>query len=170
MKLFPDPQFRDKSLGFLLLRLWLGVRALGTGIEKYTAKVKVEVPVLDDMGMETGAVVQTTVKEYGFDYYHALPQVFADRFTQEPLMPAFLLSPFTKVLGVLLIVLGITTLLGIAVRASLFIQGLLYIGMTFGFILLAVDEGIAQLGLHTLMCAIALAWVKYNSFTLTTKF
>lgn len=170
MKLFPDPQNVDKSLAFLLLRFWLGLRALATGIEKYSAKVEVSKPVFDDMGMETGAEVMVKVKQYGFDHYHALPQVFADKFAQEPLMLPFVYGPFCRVLGVVLIVLGVTTLLGVAMRASLFLQGLLYIGLTFGFILLAVDEGIAQLALHTLLCAVALAWVKYNCFTLTTKY
>jgi len=170
MKLSPDPQNVDKSLAFLLLRFWLGLRALATGIEKYTAKIDMPKPVLDDMGMDTGTEVMVKVKQYGFDHYHALPQVFADKFAQEPLLPAFLMKPFCSVLGIVLIVLGITTLLGICMRVSLFLQGLLYVGLTFGFILLAVDEGIAQLALHTLLCAVALTWVKYNCFTLTTKY
>ncbi len=170
MKLLPDPQNVDKSLAFLLLRLWLGLRALMTGVEKYTTKIDVPRPVLDDMGLETGAEVMVKTKVYGFEHYHALPQVFANKFADEPLMFSFLYTPFCKVLGIVLIVLGLTTLLGIAMRATLFLQGVLYIGLTFGFILLAVDEGIAQLGLHTLMCAIALVWVKYNCFTLTTKY
>ena len=172
MKFLPDPQNIDKSLGFLLLRFWLGMRALVTGIEKYTAKVQVAKPVLDDMGMETGAEVMVQTKVYGFEHYHALPQVFANKFADEPVMQlfSFVYDPFCKSLGVVLIVLGLTTLLGIAMRTTLFLQGILYVGLTFGFVLLAVDEGIAQLGVHTLMCAIALAWVKYNCFTLTTKY
>ncbi len=169
MKLFPSKETIDQSLAFLLLRFWLGMRAVMTGIEKYSAKVDEARPVLDEDGLETGASVMVKVKEYAWEHYHAVPQVFANKFNDEPLLFAWVREPFYQALGIILIVLGVMTILGIAMRVSLFLQGLLYIALTFGFVLLAVDEGVAQLAIHTLLCAVALYWVKYNCFTLTTK-
>ena len=72
------------------------------------------------------------------------------------------LNIFDKVLGPALIILGITILLGVANRVSLIILGLIYVGLTWGLILIKQDSGVAWLGIHVVMVAMALNWANHN--------
>jgi thiosulfate dehydrogenase [quinone] large subunit len=92
-----------------------------------------------------------------------------EKFKAEPLMNGAMLGLYDKVLGPSLIVLGITILLGIASRASLFALGLLYISLTWGLILIKQDEGVAWLGVHMIMIVMALALAGHNRFTILKK-
>ena len=38
------------TCAFLLLRLWLGLRAVATGLEKFTGKITEQKPLLDEFG------------------------------------------------------------------------------------------------------------------------
>jgi thiosulfate dehydrogenase [quinone] large subunit len=68
-----------------------------------------------------------------------------------------------------LLILGLTLLLGIATRFTLFAMGLLYTSLTFGLILIKQDAGVAWLGIHILMIVAALALANYNRFALLKK-
>lgn len=162
----------EKTFAFLLLRLWLGVRALMTGIEKFSGTKITERPLLDEFGEPdiSGAMVEVKTKVYGLSHYHAVADNLREAFSKEPLLPDFLLQPYYASLGYILIIIGITTLLGICTRASLFIMGLLYVSLTFGLILLAQDGGIAWLGIHIILIAMALSMAKHNRLRLVNKF
>jgi len=72
-----------QTLAFLLLRGWLGVRALVAGIDKYSEPLKVQRPLMDPVtGMQdpSGAMVDVIQKVYGLSRYHAVPQVLQDKF------------------------------------------------------------------------------------------
>ena len=161
-----------KSLAFLVLRGWLGVRALLTGIEKFSATTKIKTALLDPVtGMEdpSGAMVEATKKVYGLAHYHAIPQVLQDKFANEPLLPKFATAIFYPTLGPVLIALGLMLLLGIGTRISLFFQGLLYIGLTVGLILIKQDDGVSWLGVHVALIAMALVFVDENRYALLKK-
>ncbi|MBI5380619.1 MAG: DoxX family membrane protein [Opitutae bacterium] len=159
----------SSSLAFLTLRAWLGVRSLVTGIEKFSGTRTVQQPLLDAAGNpdSSGAVVEVQQKFYSLSAYQAIPESMRDKFSQEPFMPAFLTTPFYAVLGWVLIVLGITVLLGVCTRVSLFAMGLLYVGLTVGLILIKQDAGIAWLAIHVVMIAYALTLEKHNRFAIT---
>ena len=53
---------------------------------------------------------------------------------------------------------------------SLFAMGLLYISLTVGLILLGQDAGIAWLGIHVLMIAVALFHAKHDRLAILRKF
>jgi len=166
------PNASGYSLAFLLLRGWLGVRALLTGIEKFSATTKIKTPLLDPVtGMEdpSGAMVEATQKVYGLAHYHAIPQSLQDKFATEPMLPKFATAIFYPALGPLLIALGLMLLLGIGTRISLFVQGLLYIGLTAGLILIKQDDGVAWLGIHVALIAMSLAFVDHNRFAILKK-
>jgi len=169
----PEPtNLSGKSLAFLVLRGWLGVRALLTGIEKFSATTKIKTPLVDPVtGMEdpSGAMIEATQKVYGLAHYHAIPQSLQDKFATEPLLPKFATAIFYPALGPVLIALGLMLLLGLGTRLSLFIQGLLYIGLTAGLILIKQDDGVAWLGIHVALIAMALAYVENNRFALLKK-
>ena len=162
----------DYTLAFLVLRGWLALRAIVTGIEKFGYYKVIQKAVIDPVtGMEdpSGAMVEVKQKAYALSHYAAIPDSLKDKFALEPFLPKFMTTPFYAALGPVLIVLGLMLLIGIGTRLSLFLQGLLYIGLTFGLILIKQDDGVAWLGIHVGLIAMALALAKYNCLTLCKK-
>jgi thiosulfate dehydrogenase (quinone) large subunit len=160
------------TLAFLLLRLWLGMRALVTGIEKFSANVSSKIPVVDDKGVADipNALTVAKTKEYGLQHYAAIKGGMASLLAGEPLLPDVLRKPYYASLGYVLIALGLMLLLGVCTRTTLFLMGLLYISLTYGMILLGQDSGIAWLGIHVALVAMALLLAKHNRFGLTRRF
>lgn len=155
----------------VLLRLWLAVRAIQTGIEKFAGSTTVKRPLLDEFGNEdiSGAMVEAKVKIYGWAHYHGVPEGLAGKFRDEPLLPGWALAIYDKMLGPALLLLGVTLLLGLATRTSLLLMGLLYISLTWGLILVGQDGGIAWLGTHMLLIVAALALAKYDRLAILKK-
>lgn len=156
------------TFGFLVLRVWLGFRSLFTGLEKYAGKVTEQQPLLDEFGDPdiNGAMVSVTHKVYGMDHYHGIPPPLADKFAAEPLLPGWSLSIYDTLLGPALILFGLTLLLGIAPRITLFAQGLIYCSLSVGLILLNESGGVAWLGIHILLVVAALRLVSANRFSI----
>jgi thiosulfate dehydrogenase [quinone] large subunit len=157
---------------FLILRGWLGVRAVLTGIEKYAAYRTIQKPFVDPVtGMEdpSGALVEVKLKYYALTNYAGIPASLKDKFAAEPLLPKAALAPFNTLLGPALIITGVMLLLGLGTRLTLFVQGLIYIALTVGLILIKQDDGVAWLGVHVALIALALAFAKYNKFALLKK-
>ena len=166
------PMSADLTCAFLLLRGWLAVRAIMAGIEKFGAYRTIQKPFVDPTtGMEdpSGAMVEIKQKFYALTNYSGVPTSLKDKFSTEPLLPHVAATPFYAVLGWLLIVSGVMLLIGLGTRISLFLQGLLYIALTFGLILIKQDDGVAWLGVHVALVAMAFALVRYNRFTLLRK-
>jgi thiosulfate dehydrogenase [quinone] large subunit len=160
------------TLAFLLLRGWLAVRAIATGIEKFGTYQIIQKPLVDPVtGLEdpSGAMVDVKIKVYSLTNYSGIPPSLKDRFANEPLLPHFALSAFNYALGPALIVTGVMLLLGLGTRLSLFVQGLIYIMLTVGLILIRQDDGIAWLGIHIALVAFALVLAKHNQFALLKK-
>ena len=157
------------SLAFLVLRLWLAVRAILTGIEKFGAYKTIQKPLIDPvthMEDPSGAMVDVKVKMYSLTNYSGIPPSLKDKFANEPLLPHPLLTAFDRVLGPALIVTGVMLLLGLGTRLSLFVQGLIYITLTVGLILIRQDDGVALLGIHVALVAMALMLTRHNRFAL----
>ena len=156
--------------GTLLLRVWLAVRAIQTGVEKFAGMVGSDQPItIDGKINDYGLTAATPVKEYALNHYHGVPEALMTKFTQEPLMLKFALPLYDKLLGPALLVLGLTILLGIATRTSLFLLGLLYISLTWGLILIKEDSGVAWLGIHMIMIVMALMLSKHNRLCVLKK-
>jgi len=159
------------TLGFLLLRLWLALRAIVSGLEKYAGTTTSDAPVTIDGAVNSyGLTASTSGKVYSLSNYQGVPDALRGKFESEPLLPTFALNIFDTLLGPALILFGITLLLGIGTRISLFAMGLIYLSLTVGLIMIQQDAGIAWLGIHVIMVAFALFQVKYNRFAVLTKF
>ena len=168
----PKPCCNNLALVFasLLLRLWLAMRAIQTGVEKFAgSKASQEAVSIDGASNSYGLTASASVKQYALDNYHGVPQALMEKFKAEPLMNEAMLRLYDWVLGPALIVLGVTILLGLASRSSLFLLGLLYISLTWGLILIKQDEGVAWLGVHMIMVVMALGLAEHNRFTLLKK-
>ena len=154
----------------LLLRLWLGVRAIQTGIEKYAGSKMSEQPVeVDGAVYDTDLTTVASRKGYALENYHGVPEALKSKFAEEPLMMGWALNIYDKVLGPALIVLGLTILLGLASRVSLLLLGLVYISLTWGLILIKQDAGVAWLGVHMIMIVMALNWSDNNRLCILKK-
>lgn len=156
--------------GAMLLRIWLAVRALQTGIEKFAGIKGFDKRIIIDGKPSNYGLSQTELEKfYDLKQYHGIPTSMVEPFTKEPLMPDFMLPIYDKVLGPALLILGLTILLGIAPRTSLFLLGLLYISLTWGLILIKQDDGVSWLGVHMIMIVLALMLAKHNRFALLFK-
>jgi thiosulfate dehydrogenase [quinone] large subunit len=168
----PQPEKADlgATLGFLLARLWLALRSLQTGIEKFAGMKSSEAAVTIDGAPNTyGLTEATATKGYALSSYQGVPKALYDKFAAEPLIPGWFLGLYDIILGPALILLGLTLLLGIATRISLFAMGLLYTSLTFGLILLKQDAGVAWLAAHVILIVMALALAKHNRFAILNK-
>ncbi|MGA2852621.1 MAG: hypothetical protein ABSE90_00610 [Verrucomicrobiota bacterium] len=160
------------TLAFLVLRLWLAVRAILTGVEKFGAFKTIQKPLVDPAtGMEdpSGALVEVKVKFYALSNYAGIPPSLKEKLANEPLLPHPLLVMFNYLLGPALLITGLMLLVGLGTRLSLFAQGLLYIVLTVGLILIRQDDGVAWLGIHVALVAFALMLAKYNQFAILKK-
>lgn len=153
------PSVLGPALGLLSIRIWLGLRAIATGIEKYAGSKSSDTAVLINGQPNTyGLTDSTSEKVYGLAQYHGIPEALRAQFEAQPLIPGFFLNLYDKILGPSLILLGITVLLGIFPRVSLFAMALLYTSLTFGLILLKQDAGVAWLAAHIILIAMALIY------------
>lgn len=122
-----------------LLRLFLGLRTLFAGIEKFEAK-----------------------GTYSLQNYSDNMTRMASGITGASFLPLWATKNFAMGLGYVLIVLGVALLLGIKLRQTLFLTGLVYVGLSFGLMAVQESEGVAWLGIHVAMIAGALALARYN--------
>jgi thiosulfate dehydrogenase (quinone) large subunit len=162
----------DCMLAFLLLRGWLALRAILTGIEKFSAYRTIQKPLIDPVtGMEdpSGAMIDLKVKFYSLTNNAGIPASLKDKFANEPMLPQFGLTAFNQLLGPALIVTGLMLLLGLGTRLSLALQGMIYLALTAGLILIKQDDGVAWLGIHIALVALAFMLVKHNKFVLFKK-
>ncbi len=155
-----------------LTRLWLAVRAIQTGVEKFAGTEKVSQAVtIDGKPDPYGMEVETVDKFYALGNYHGVPSSMYEKFGKEPLIPDFFLKFYDFILGPALLVLGLTILLGIASRTSLFLLGALYISLTWGLILLGEpgNSGVAWLAAHMILIVWALYLAPHNKLCLLKK-
>ncbi len=151
------------ALGFVLLRLWLSMRAIVAGIEKYSGTATSDAPVSIDGAVNTyGLTASTSQKTYALANHHGIPEALAGKFQAEPLLPGFALTFMDTYLGAILVVLGALLLVGLFTRITLFLMGLVYLALTVGLILIGQDAGVAWLGTHVLIVAFALSQSRYS--------
>jgi len=165
------PNYCDYVLAFLILRGWLGLRALLAGIEKYGAYKTIQQPLIDPTTgqPDPNAVVDIKVKFYSLANYSGIPASLKTKFDNEVLLPHFATATFNMLLGPALILTGLMLLIGLGTRISLFVQGLIYIALTTGLILINQPDGIAWLGIHVALVAFALVLAKHNKLALLCK-
>jgi thiosulfate dehydrogenase (quinone) large subunit len=162
----------DYTFAFWALRLWLGVRALFVGIQKYAVYKAVAVPLIDPSTGQpdaSGVMVNVNIKSYAWANYAGIPAALRDKFAYEPLFPKFALTLFDRILGPAFILTGIMLLIGLGTRVSLAVQGLLFIALTVGLVLIDQNDGVAWLGIHIALVAGAFLLARHNRFAVLKK-
>jgi len=151
----------------LILRLWLGMRSLLTGIEKFSGKEIESIPTLINGEPDPNGLETTVVKKfYSLGNYQGVPDPLYQSFKQEPLIMEWMLDSYNCILGPALILLGLGLLLGLATRISLLGMGLLYTSLTLGLILLNQSSGIAWLATHIILVVLMLLVAQHNRLEL----
>ena len=172
-KLIPGRKVNwDFTWAFLALRLWLGVRALLVGIEKFGSYRSVAMPLIDPSTGQpdaSGVMVNVNVKSYALANYAGIPAALRDKFAHEPLLPKFALVAFDKMLGPAFILTGIMLLVGLGTRLSLLAQAVLFVVLTIGLVLINQPDGVAYLGIHIGLVAGALLLARHNRFAVLKK-
>ncbi len=133
----------DYTAAFLLLRLFLGLRTLLAGLEKFEAN-----------------------KSFSFSNYTENMNRIATGISNYSLIPLWAAQGFALSLGFLLVGFGAAILLGIKTRAALFFGGLVYVGLAFGLMAVQEGDGVAWIGMQVLMFAVALTLVRHNRHAL----
>ena len=162
----------DSTFAFLVLRLWLGFRALFVGIQKYAAYKSVAMPLIDSSTGQpdaSGVMINVSVKSYAWANYAGIPVGLRDKFANDPLFPKFALTLFDRMLGPAFILTGIMLIVGLGTRVSLLVQGLLLIALTVGLVLIDSNDGVAYLGIHIGLVAAAFLLVQHNRFAVLKK-
>ena len=131
------------TAAFLLLRLFLGIRTLMAGIEKF----------------ESGGI-------YSFANYYKNMGHMADGITSASFLPLWMTRLYAHSLGYLLIVIGAAIILGIKTRVSLVLMGLVYLGLAFGLMAVQESQGTAWLATYIALTAGALLLVRHDRFRL----
>jgi thiosulfate dehydrogenase [quinone] large subunit len=137
------PARSELTAAFLLLRLFLALRALMSCLEKF----------------ELGGT-------YSFANYYNNMTKMATGITGASFLPLWATKSFALPLAYILLVLGVALLLGIKTRLTLIVMGLLYIGLAFGLMAVQQGDGVAWLGVYLGLVVAALALVRYNRFAL----
>jgi thiosulfate dehydrogenase [quinone] large subunit len=162
----------DFTFAFLVLRLWLAVRAIFVGIEKFAAYRSVAMPLIDPATGQpdaSGVMVNVNVKSYALANYAGIPAALSDKFAHQPLLPKFALVPFNYMLGPAFILTGIMLLIGLGTRISLLVQGTLFIALTVGLVMIDQNDGVAYLGIHVGLVAAAFLLAQHNRFVVLKK-
>ena len=133
----------EYTAAFLILRLFLGLRTLMAGLEKFELN-----------------------KSYSTANYSENMTRMATGISNNSTIPLWAAKAFALPLGYILTILGLALLLGIKSRATLFVTGLVYVGLSFGLMAVQEGEGVAWLAVQVLMFAVALVFVRHNRFTL----
>lgn len=123
----------ERVFAFQILRLFLGLRTLLAGLEKF----------------ESGGI-------YSFSNYSKTMGKMSEGITSASFLPLWATRSFAFPLGYVLVALGLALLLGIKPRMTLFATGLIYIGLSFGLMAVQEGEGTAWLGVYLGLIAAAL--------------
>jgi thiosulfate dehydrogenase [quinone] large subunit len=134
------PRF-EYPAAFLLLRLFLALRALLAGLEKF----------------ESGGI-------YSLVNYAKNMDRMATGITGASFLPLWATRPFAFSIGYVLLVLGAALLLGVKTRISLILMGLVYVGLAFGLMAVQENEGVAWLAGYVLITAVALVLSRHDRF------
>ncbi|HWA86091.1 MAG TPA: hypothetical protein VG710_07720 [Opitutus sp.] len=131
------------TLAFLVLRLFLGLRTLFAGIEKF----------------EKGGTYSAA--NYSDNMHH-----MAAGITGASFLPLWMTTDFAMTLGYVLTLLGGLLILGVKSRLTLFVTGLVYVGLAFGLMAVQEQQGTAWLGIYVGLIAGALVLVRHDRLAL----
>lgn len=131
----------------LILRLWVGLRLLMAGVDKFRPKGTNEYHLGD---------LEVLKKNVQPIYENMVASTF---------MPASMVASYVFVLSYSLIVVGILVIVGIFSRLSLLVAGLLFVSLSFGLMALPDDDQAVYRGIEVAITALALATAAHGKIS-----
>jgi uncharacterized membrane protein YphA (DoxX/SURF4 family) len=131
----------------LLLRLWIGLRLLFAGLDKF----------------RKGNGENAT---FNLDNYQEKMQGIANITHNNGFLPQHLCDLYAKPLGYLLLIGGLWAVIGLASRLGLLFCGLVFLSLGVGLATLPDDTEVLFIGVHILIVAAALATNEHNKLSL----
>lgn len=131
----------------IILRLWVGLRLLMAGLDKFRAKGSTEFS-FDNLEKNLAPINKLMMEN-----------------TPGFLLPKFAIAPYFYVLTIGLLLTGIASLLGVCTRLSLFLGGLIFVSLSFGIMALPDDKDAVWLGIQVAIAAFALVTYTPNKLS-----
>lgn len=141
----------DLAFANLLLRLWIGLRLVFAGLDKFRA----------------GSGEDAT---FSLENYEKKMQAIANLTHDNGFLPQNLCDLYAKPLGYLLLLGGVWAVIGLASRLGVFFCGLLFLSLGLGLATLPDDTEVVYIGVHILVAAGALATNQHNKLSLDGLF
>lgn len=136
--------FSEYTMAFLSLRLWIGLRMLFAGLDKFKGS-----------------------DGYSMEYYKVKMDAIATTVTENSFLPAWSTKLYAMPLGFILVGVGVMVLVGFLNRLALFLAALTFVSLAFGLMVLPDDQESLFLGLHVAITAGALCLVRHNRLSIT---
>ncbi len=128
-----------ESWAFLSLRLFLALKFITAGLGKFNKD------------------------GYAFsNLYDGFVAGQMNNFATKTNLPAFLYAPYLHVIAYAEILLGFALLLGIRTKYTLALISMTYVSLGYGLMLLGSNDGATTIGIHLLLTAAALYFVRHN--------
>ncbi len=140
----------DLSIVFahLLLRLWVALRLIMAGIDKFRA------------GDGSGGV------SFNMENYHLKSARIAKLMSDNSFLPASMCEQYANAIGFILLGVGIWVAIGLFTNLSLLFAGFTVLSLGFGLAALPDDTEVVFIGVHVLIIAAALATSKARYLSL----
>ena len=155
------------AFGALLLRLWVGMRLLFAGLEKWKTKVTESVP--NPEGAE-GEMIEKTFWKYDVFGENA-KEVYTENMgyitlnmNNDSVLLSWMIERYAGMLGWMLLIVGAWVLIGLCSRAALVAAGFVFISLTFGLCTIGADPEIVERGVEVGLVVGALALARYQVF------
>ncbi|MGI9243743.1 MAG: hypothetical protein ACR2RV_23300 [Verrucomicrobiales bacterium] len=154
------------AFGALLLRLWIGMRLLFAGLEKWKTRVTESVAGPD------GEMIEKTFWKYDLFgenassiYKENMGRITYNMNNDSPLQ-LWMIEQFASTLGWMLLIVGAWLLIGLFSRAALVAAGFVFISLTFGLATIGADPEIVERGIEIGLVVGALSLARYQVFGL----
>ena len=157
------------AFGALLLRVWIGMRLLFAGLEKWKSKVTEDVTekITAADGTITEEIIQKTFWKYDVGntevYTENMGRITSAMNNDSPLR-FWMIEQFGGVLGWMLLIVGAWVLIGLCSRTALIAAGFVFISLTFGLATIGADPEIVERGIEIGLVVAALALARYQVF------
>ena len=135
----------------LLLRLWIGLRLVMAGLDKFRA----------------GDGESTT---WSLDNYATKTQRIADLTSSHGFLPKAMCDAYAKPLGYILIAAGAWAVIGLFLELGLLFAGFVVLSLGVGLATLPDDTEVVYIGIHVLIVAAALATSRHKSLSVDGLF
>lgn len=148
------------AFGALLLRLWIGMRLLFAGLEKWKNKVTI---VVDEETGETKTFWRYDIlSDKASEVYNTNMGRITSAMNNDSPLQFWMIEQYAKPLGWMLVIVGAWVIIGLASRASLVVAGFVFLSLTFGLATIGADPEIVERGIEIGLVAGALALARYQ--------